>query len=75
LCHLKQGSENHEKYRYLGKLAGSRYYDENGIETDLRRDIVEKCSVAKKIADEEKEKKKAERMATRLARKNKQFAK
>jgi hypothetical protein len=63
--------ENHEKYRYLGKLAGSRYYDEMGIETDLRRDIVERCSVAKKIADEEREKKKAERMAARLARKNK----
>ena len=61
--------ENHEKYVFVGVLAGSRYYDEYGNETELRRKIVEECSVAKKIADEEREKKKAERLAARLARK------
>ncbi len=61
--------ENHEKYQYLGMLAGSRYFNKDGNETELRRDIVEKCSVAKKIADEEREKKKTERMAAREARK------
>jgi hypothetical protein len=61
--------ENHEKYVFVGVLAGSRYYDEYGNETELRRKIVEECSVAKKIADEEREKKKADRLAARLARK------
>ncbi len=61
--------KNHKKYQYLGMLAGSRYFDKDGNETELRRDIVEKCLVAKKIANEEREKKKAERMAMREARK------
>ena len=61
--------EKHEKYVFVGVLARSRYYDEYGNETELRRKIVEECSAAKKIADEEREKKKAERMAARLARK------
>jgi hypothetical protein len=53
--------KNHEKYQYLGMLAGSRYFDKDGNETELRRDIVEKCLVVKKIADKEREKKKAEK--------------
>jgi hypothetical protein len=61
--------KNHEKYQYLGMLAGSRYFDKDGNKTELRPDIMEKCLVAKKIADEEREKKKAERMAVREARK------
>ena len=62
-------NEKHEKYVFVGVLAGSRYYDEYGNETELRRRIVEECSVAKKIADKEREKKKAERMVARLVRK------
>ncbi|KAL3822112.1 hypothetical protein ACHAXA_011890 [Cyclostephanos tholiformis] len=61
--------EKHEKYQFLGVLVGSRYYDVDGNETELRKTIVEKCSEAKKIADEEKERKKLERMAAREARK------
>ncbi len=61
--------EKHEKYIFVGVLVGSRYYDKYGNETELRWRIVEECSVAKKITDEEREKKKAERMAARLARK------
>ena len=61
--------EEHEMCIFVGVLAGSRYYDEDGNETELRRGIVEECSAAKKIADEERERKKAERMAARLARK------
>lgn len=60
---------DHKKYTYMGVLAGSKYYDEFGNETQLRRAIVEPCSVAKAIQDEEREKKKAERLAARLARK------
>jgi hypothetical protein len=36
---------------------------------DVRRGIVEQCSVAKKIQDEEQEKKKAKRLAAQMARK------
>lgn len=61
--------EKHEKYIFVVVLVGSRYYDKYGNETELRRRIVEECSVAKKITDKEREKKKAERMAARLARK------
>jgi hypothetical protein len=63
--------EEHEKYKYIGVLVGSRYFDDEGKETDVRRVIVEQCSVAKKIQDEEREKKKAERLAARMARKEK----
>ena len=62
---------NHNKYTYMGVLAGSKYYDELGNETQLRRDIVEPCAIAKAIQDAEREKKKAERLAARLARKEK----
>lgn len=62
---------NHERYTHIGVLAGSKYYDDNGNETQLRNAIVEPCAVAKAIQDEEREKKKAERLAARLARKEK----
>ena len=38
--------EEHEMCIFVGVLAGSRYYDEYGNETELRRKIVEECSVA-----------------------------
>jgi len=44
------------------------YFNDKGKEMDVRRGIVEQCSVAKKIQDEEQEKKKAKRLATRMAR-------
>ena len=62
---------DHKKYEYMGVLAGSRYFDEGGTETELRRGIVERCSAAKAIQDEERDKKKAERLAARMARKEK----
>ncbi|KAL9189200.1 hypothetical protein ACHAXT_011690 [Thalassiosira profunda] len=61
--------QNHETYKYLGLLAGSRYYDEDGNELELRKDIITRSSEAKKVADEERERKKKERLAARQARK------
>ncbi|KAL7539484.1 hypothetical protein ACHAXR_009337 [Thalassiosira sp. AJA248-18] len=61
--------EEHETYKYLGILAGSRYYDESGNELPLRQDIVNRSSEAKKAFDVEKERKKKERMEKREARK------
>lgn len=62
---------NHETYEYLGVLAGSRFYGEGGEELQARRDIVARASEAKRVADEEKEKRKKERQAAREARKQK----
>lgn len=61
--------EDHETYKYLGVLAGSRYFDEQGNETPVRQDIVRRASEAKRIADEERDKKRKERQAAREARK------
>ena len=56
--------EKHEKYIFVGVLVGSRYYDKYGNEMELRRRIVEECSVAKKSTDKEREKKLARKKAT-----------
>lgn len=61
--------EDHETYKYLGVLAGSRYFDKQGNETPVRKDIVRRASEAKKIADEERDRKRKERQAAREARK------
>ncbi|KAL7544540.1 hypothetical protein ACHAWF_007918 [Thalassiosira exigua] len=57
--------EKHDTYTFLGVLGGSRYYDEAGVEQPLRKDIVVRCKEAKRIADEERERKKQERLARR----------
>ena len=64
--------EDHETYKYLGVLAGSKYFDDEGNELPVRQDIVKRATEAKVIADKEREEKKKKRQAERLARKNKQ---
>mmetsp|Transcript_21604 Transcript_21604/g.50821 ORF Transcript_21604/g.50821 Transcript_21604/m.50821 type:complete len:257 (+) Transcript_21604:95-865(+) len=63
--------EDHETYKYLGVLAGSKYFDDEGNELPVRQDIVKRASEAKAISDKEREEKKKKRQAERLARKNK----
>ena len=63
--------EDHETYKYVGVLAGSKYFDDEGNELPVRQDIVKRASEAKAIADKEREEKKKKRQAERLARKNK----
>lgn len=65
--------ENHEKYKFVGVLADSRYYDSNGVETSLRRDFISRASAAKEIADAEREKKRKERMEAKLERRKKLY--
>ena len=59
--------ENHETYKYLGVLVGSKYYNEEGEETEARKLILEKAGEAKAQADKEKE----ERKKARLEKKKK----
>ena len=54
--------EKHETYQYLGVLAGSKYFDEEGKETEVRKIILEKAGEAKVQADKEKEEKKKARL-------------
>lgn len=54
--------EKHETYEYLGLLVGSKYYDEDGNETDVRKTIIEKAEEAKVVAEREKEEKKKARL-------------
>lgn len=54
---------DHETYKYLGVLGGSRYFDEGGGETPLRKDIVARSKETKKIQEEERERKRQERLA------------
>ena len=63
--------EDHETYVYKGVLAGSRYFDEEGNETPLRKEIVKRASERKRIDDEEREAKRKKRQAEREARKKK----
>lgn len=61
--------EDHETYKYLGILAGGRYFDESGNEMPLRQDIMRRSSEAKRVSDEIRARKKKERMAARKKRK------
>ncbi|KAL3795459.1 hypothetical protein HJC23_000817 [Cyclotella cryptica] len=54
--------EKHETYKFLGVLAGSKYYDEEGEEKEVRRIILDKAAEAKVQADKEKEEKKKARL-------------
>jgi hypothetical protein len=60
--------EKHEKYKYLGILIDSLFYDADGNKTEFRQDFVDRCLEAKKVADEENERKRADRLAAREAR-------
>ena len=64
-CDWGKFYEEHETYVYLGVLGESRFYDEGGNELPLRKDILVRCKEAKRIADEERERKKQERLARR----------
>eukprot|EP00984_Skeletonema_dohrnii_P010170 scaffold3956_cov78-Skeletonema_dohrnii-CCMP3373.AAC.2 len=59
----------------MGVLINSKYYDENGEETDVRKDIVERASKAKIIADKEKEARKKARLEKRKADREKNMKK
>jgi len=63
--------QNHETYKYLGVLGGSRYYDIEGNELQLRKDIISRSEAEKKKADEEREAKRKKRLADREQRKKK----
>lgn len=63
--------QNHETYKYLGVLGGSRYYDIEGNELQLRKDIISRSEAEKKKSDEEREAKRKKRLADREARKKK----
>jgi len=63
--------QNHETYKYLGVLGGSRYYDIEGNELQLRKDIISRSEAEKKKADEEREAKRKKRLADREERKKK----
>ncbi len=65
--------ENHEVYKFMGVLGDSRYYDVNGIETSVRRDIVARASAAKEVADAEREKRRKERMDAKMERRKKLY--
>ena len=67
--------EKHETYQFMGVLINSKYYDENGVETDVRKDIVERASKAKIIADKEKEARKKARLEKRKADREKNMKK
>lgn len=43
----------HDTYTYLGVLGGSRYYDEEGNETQVRKDIVHKANEVLRTQQEE----------------------
>jgi len=63
--------QNHETYKYLGVLGGSRYYDIEGNELQLRKDIISRSEAEKKKSDEEREAKRKKRLADREKRKKK----
>ena len=54
--------EKHETYVYLGRLAGSKFYNEEGEETEVRRIVVERAMEARVLMEKEKEEKKKARL-------------
>lgn len=61
--------QDHETYKYLGLFAGSIWFDEDGEQSELRKEFVQRAVPYEMKMHEEKEKKKAERLAKRLAKK------
>ena len=53
--------ENHDVYTFMGILINSKYYNENGEETDIRKDIVKRASAAKEIVEAERAERKGKR--------------
>mmetsp|Transcript_24494 Transcript_24494/g.37264 ORF Transcript_24494/g.37264 Transcript_24494/m.37264 type:complete len:264 (-) Transcript_24494:500-1291(-) len=62
--------QDHETYKALGLFAGSQWFDANGVQTQARKDFARRAVTMEKIMHEEKQKKKAERLAKRKERKN-----
>ena len=67
--------EKHETYEFMGVLVNSKYYDENGEETEVRKDIVDRASRAKVIVEKEKEERKKARLEKRRAEREKNMKK
>ena len=63
--------EKHETYEFMGVLVNSKYYNENGEETEVRKDIVERASKAKVIVEKEREERKKARLEKRRAEREK----
>lgn len=59
--------EKHDTYQFMGVLINSNYYKENGEETEVRKDIVERASKAKVIVEKEREERKKARLEKRKA--------
>lgn len=53
--------EKHDVYTFMGVLINSKYYNENGEETDIRKDIVKRASAAKEIVEAERAERKRKR--------------
>ena len=53
--------ENHDVYTFMGVLINSKYYNENGEETEIRKDIVKRASAAKEIVEAERAERKRKR--------------
>ena len=69
VLHWSQFYENHETYEYLGLLAGSKYYDKDGNEENVRKVIIRKAEEAKASFDAEKEREKLEKLEKKRKRK------
>lgn len=69
--HWAEFYEDHDDYVYKGILAGSQYFDEEGSETPLRKDIVIRAKAAKIIWDEETARIKEAKRKKREARRKK----
>ena len=67
--------EKHETYEFMGVLVNSKYYNENGEETEVRKDIVERASKAKVIVEKEREERKKARLEKRRAEREKNMKK
>lgn len=61
--------EKHDVYTFIGVLINSKYYNENGEETDIRKDIVKRASAAKEIVEAERAERKRKREEKRKKKK------
>jgi cytochrome b involved in lipid metabolism len=61
--------EKHDVYTFIGVLINSKYYNEEGEETDIRKDIVKRASAAKEIVEAERAERKRKREEKRKKKK------
>ena len=69
VLHWAEFYEDHEVYEFLGLLAGTKYFDEDGSEGYTRKNIIRKAEEAKAISDEKKEKERQEKFKNRRKKK------